>query len=137
VAEVKLSRIEGYGNFAVSGTANSPMNDGGASDMAYQSLNIVGSFTAGVPAIQREMEAQRDRVEAYRSLMRDQISRQDELSAEEVAAIQTSEHTIVDDVPHDRRRNPYLFLRYPRKSESGTAPPESQDEEVPGLDVVV
>ncbi len=105
--------------------------------MAYQSLNIVGSFTAGVPAIQREAEAQRDRVEAYRSLMREQISRQDELSAEEVAAIQTSEHTIVDDVPHDRRRNPYLFLRYPRKPESTEPPAESDEEQAPGLDVVV
>lgn len=105
--------------------------------MAYQSLNIVGSFTAGVPAIQREVEAQRDRVEAYRSLMRDQISRQDELSAEEVAAIQTSEHTIVDDVPHDRRRNPYLFVRYPKKTGSAEPQPEPSDQEATGLDVVV
>lgn len=105
--------------------------------MAYQSLNIVGSFTAGVPAIQREMEAQRDRVEAYRTLMREQISRHDELSAEEVAAIQTSEHTLVDDVPHDRRRNPYLFVRYRRQPEAEAPPAEPPEEPAAGLDVVV
>lgn len=81
--------------------------------MAYQSLNIIGSFTAAAPAIQRENAADRDRVEAYRSLLKNQVQFRNGV----VNDVDAEDRMVVGDAPHERR-NPYLFLRYhnqPRK----------------------
>ncbi|MFO0946510.1 MAG: hypothetical protein U1D30_11260 [Planctomycetota bacterium] len=75
--------------------------------MAYQSLNIIGSFTAAAPAIQRDTAADRDRVEAYRSLLKNQV----QLRNGVVNDVDADDRMVVGDAPHERR-NPYLFLRY-------------------------
>lgn len=103
--------------------------------MAYQSLNIIGSFTAGAPAVQREASADRDRVEAYRSLLRNQVQFRNGV----VTDVESDQRMVVGDAPHERR-NPYLFLRYEQEAKR---PAEEETEEpkttLPGekLDLVV
>ena len=105
--------------------------------MAYQALNIIGSFTAGVPFVQRDAQTDRDQVEAYRSVLREQVQLGSQFSPDNVGDVADRMH--VGDPPHERR-NPQLFLRYPRKEKDSSA--EGQGAEAssePGsqLDVVV
>lgn len=101
--------------------------------MAYQALNIVGSFTAGATVAQREAAADRDRADAYRALMRSQLQDRMGTLAEEVTDVKTDDRMQIGDAPQDRR-NPYLFLRY-----QGRPKPQSDDgESAPNsLDTVV
>lgn len=120
--------------------------------MAYQSLNIIGSFTAGTTAVQSQISADRDRIEAYRALLREQGrlradgSRDAELLVQDVDA---SDRMAVGDAPEEQR-SPYLFQeRYSQSAkaqastepvdESDPVPSASLDDCLPGsrLDVLV
>lgn len=104
--------------------------------MAYQSLNIIGSFTQGATAIQREVAVDRERAETYRTLLRDQVVLRNRGTLEDVSGVEADDRLVVGDGPHSQRRNPYLFLRYPRKERRESEEPTSNE---PGgsLDVVV
>lgn len=97
--------------------------------MAFQSLNIIGSFLMGTPAVQKEVAVERERADAYRSLMRKQVELANRSSPDDVANVESVESTdkmVVGDAPEERR-NPYLFLRYPKKSRN----PSTEDEQEP------
>lgn len=100
--------------------------------MAYQSLNIIGSFTAGAPAVQRDVVADRDRAEAYRSLLRNQARYREGV----IVDVESDQRMVVGDAPHERR-NPYLFLRY--ENEEKPKGEETPENPTPGtqLDMVV
>ena len=96
--------------------------------MAYQTLNIIGSFTAGVPAVQREYGSERARIEAFKSTLRDQAVQQNRMATEDATTVPDSDQKIVGDAPH-QRRNPYLFLRYPRSEPTvvnAETPPDAE-----------
>ena len=79
--------------------------------MAYQSLNIIGSFTAATPVIQQQIAADRDRAEAYRNMLREQVRQPNPLQkgSEGPSEIsETSDRMTIGDHP-DEGRNPYLF----------------------------
>jgi hypothetical protein len=105
--------------------------------VAYQSLNIIGSFTTGVGTIQRSIDIDRDRAAAYRSALREQMEGENQASAEEVAAVGAQEQSRVDDVPHNRRRNPYLFVQVRPAKESAAAENGGPQQDEDKLDVVV
>jgi hypothetical protein len=90
--------------------------------MAFQSLNIIGSFLVGVPAVQREVSADRERVEAYRSLMRQQVQLGNRSSTDDVNDIESPDKMVVGDAPEEQR-NPYLFVRYPKSTVENTSEP--------------
>lgn len=105
--------------------------------MAYQSLNIIGSFTAGVPAVQREYGSDRARIEAFRSTLRDQATQQGRMATEDATTVADGEQKVVGDAPH-QRRNPYLFLRYPPSEPKAVADDvPAEVENAQRLDVVV
>lgn len=99
--------------------------------MAYQSLNIIGSFTAGIPAVNRDIAEERSRVEAYRSLMRSQIEQARTEASENVSTLEREGRMFVGDAPHERR-NPYFANRRApnRATEQPTEEPvQPQDQE--------
>lgn len=107
--------------------------------MAYQSLNIIGSFMAGIPEINRSIGEERGRADAYRSLLQSQVSRINRESAEDVSDVETNDRMMVGDSPHERR-NPYLSLRRrrPAEQESEPEPPQAEEGALGGrLDVIV
>lgn len=111
--------------------------------MAYQSLNIIGSFMAGIPAVNREIGEERARAEAYRSLMRSQVQQAHQESAEDVAAVEVNTRTFVSEDPHDRR-NPYYSMWGSTSKNAAEEPEETPESEAPApgsigsnLDVVI
>jgi hypothetical protein len=100
--------------------------------MAYQSLNIIGSFMAGIPAVNREIGEERARV---------QQAHQE--SAEDVAAVEVNTRTFVSEDPHDRR-NPYYSMWGSTSKNAAEEPEETPESEAPApgsigsnLDVVI
>ena len=109
--------------------------------MSNQIVGIVGSFAAGVPTAQREVTQDRDRAEAYRSLMREQVKKADRPSEDDVTSVTASERVIIEDDAHERR-NPYMSVRRPKrvaKSEESQGDELDSDDPGPGgqLDVVL
>ena len=101
--------------------------------MSYQSLNIIGSMTAGVQTVQLERQTDRDRVDAYRAMMKDQVTLRSGSSPDEVDVIE--DRMVVGDAPEEHKKNPYLFLRYNAHREVQEEP---EDEDSGGkLDLVV
>jgi hypothetical protein len=92
--------------------------------MAYQSLNIIGSLTAGTNVLQGQSNADRQRVEAYRSLLKDQVTQRkpDGTGNDPIEVNATSDRVTIGDAPEERRA-PYQA--YP-------APPAQPDIEDPG-----
>lgn len=80
--------------------------------MAYQSLNIIGSFTAGTTSVQNQVSADRERVEAYRSMLRRQVlaGKSGALDAEALID-DVDDRMSIGDAPEEQR-SPYLMKRY-------------------------
>lgn len=105
--------------------------------MAYQSLNIIGSFTAGTTAVQSQLSADRDRIEAYRALLRQQGrlrpdgTRDAELLVQDVDA---NDRMAVGDAPEDQR-SPHLFQeRYAQSNDAEGTTRQLSVEESPAED---
>lgn len=102
--------------------------------MAYQSLNIIGSFTAGTTAVQSQISADRDRVEAYRALLREQGrlradgTRDAELLVQDVDA---NDRMAVGDAPEEQR-SPYLFQERYADGGRNRLEGETADDDAPG-----
>jgi hypothetical protein len=80
--------------------------------MAYQSLNIIGSFTAGTTSVQNQVSADRERVEAYRSLLRRQVQAGKSGTFDADALIDdVDDRMTIGDAPEEQR-SPYLMKRY-------------------------
>ena len=96
--------------------------------MAYQTLNIIGSLTAGTNLVQGQSTADRQRVEAYRSLLKDQVTQRkpDGTGNDPIEVNATSDRVTIGDAPEERRP-PYQAYPSP-PAEPG------QEESSPGSD---
>lgn len=93
--------------------------------MAYQSLNIIGSFTAGTSFVQNQVNADRERVEAYRSLVRQQAQAKNSATADqETLVADVDDRMTIGDAPEEQR-TPYFLQRY------NPAPPKKSDQDEP------
>lgn len=104
--------------------------------MAYQSLNIVGSFTAGATAVQREISADRDRTDTYRTLLRSQLQGT-RATTQDVADVDSRDRMQVGDAPEESRRNPYLYLRYPAAERRANPETDAAGPAADSLDIIV
>lgn len=114
--------------------------------MAYQSLNIIGSFSAATPFLQTQVSNDRERAEAYRQLLREQVTHRnptDQTSEGPAEVAATSDRMTVGDEPEEGR-SPYLFQRSEEQAEPKPAgEPDTSTNETLGdsdehqLDVVV
>lgn len=97
--------------------------------MAFQGLNIIGSLTAGTNLVQGQASADRQRIEAYRSLLKDQVvQRKTDGTAEDHIEVNApSDRFTIGDAPEERRP-PYapFDAKPPRPAK------ENADESSPG-----
>jgi hypothetical protein len=110
--------------------------------MAYQSLNIIGSLTAGTNLVQGQSNADRQRMEAYRSLLKDQVTQRkpDGTGNDPIEVNATSDRITIGDAPEERRP-PYQAYPSPAAEPDGKEPGPTDDTPAAGppdhLDVVI
>lgn len=90
--------------------------------MAYQALNIIGSFNAGALAAQRDAQLERDRPVASRAVFRHELQLKGRDPVVDISEVSAGDRMVVSDSPQ-QGRNPYLFMRYPRPEQDADAAP--------------
>ena len=111
----------------------------------YQSLNIIGSFTAGTTTAQQQVHADKSRGEAYRSLLKDQVRQGNPVDPDTPVGNVDTDRITIGDSPEEQRA-PYLVKSKKRPPASSTPLEEtslpmidSSEEDGPGhlLDTVI
>jgi hypothetical protein len=110
--------------------------------VAYQAVNIIGSLTTGTNVVQGQTNVDRQRMEAYRSLLKDQVTqrRADGTGNDAIEVNATTDRVTIGDAPEERRP-PYAPFSGPAKATEPPAAEESPSEPTPAdenrLDVVI
>ena len=111
----------------------------------YQSLNIIGSFTAGTTTVQQQVHSDKSRGDAYRSLLKDQVHQRNPADPDTpVGNVDTDRVTIGDSPEEDRTPHLVKGKKRPPGTPSAPAdetsiPVDQAEEDGPGhlLDTVI
>lgn len=100
----------------------------------YQSLNIIGSFTAGTTSVQQQVHSDKSRSDAYRSLLKDQMQHRNPADPDTPISKLDTDRITIGDAPEEERNPPHMarVKQSPRKTKEGGGADESSS--VPILD---
>ncbi|MBY0587007.1 hypothetical protein K2X85_07510 [bacterium] len=99
--------------------------------MSFQGLNIIGSFTAGTNLVQGQANADRQRVDAYRSLLKGQVVQRktDGTADDHIEINAATDRVTIGDAPEERRA-PYGPFTPPNENSRPGADPATEAEEM-------
>jgi len=85
----------------------------------YQSLNIIGSFTAGTTSVQQQVHSDKSRSDAYRSLLKDQMQQRNPADPDTPISQLDTDRITIGDAPEEDRSPPHL-VRTKRSASKNT-----------------
>lgn len=112
----------------------------------YQSLNIIGSFTAGTTSVQQQVHSDKARSDAYRSLLKDQMQHRNPADPDTPISKLDTDRITIGDAPEEDRNPPHMarVKQSPPKKGKGdgtdeTSPAPILDDDGPGsiIDTVI
>lgn len=111
----------------------------------YQSLNIIGSFTAGTTSVQQQVHSDKARSDAYRSLLKDQMQHRNPADPDTPISKLDTDRITIGDAPEEERNPPHLARMKQAPSpknlgdgaEEPSSPPMLDDELGSIIDTVV